>query len=67
MWTCRICHFATVLDDVELAFVDGRCVCARCFARETGRNYEMPKSLRQALNAAFVEFEAAAKERNLAR
>ncbi|MGD9893463.1 MAG: hypothetical protein AB7R89_04760 [Dehalococcoidia bacterium] len=67
MWTCRICHFDTEFDDVELAFVDGRCICVRCFARETGSTLEMPKPLRQALDAVFAEFEATARERDLAR
>jgi hypothetical protein len=67
MWTCRICRFPTELDDVDLAFVDGRCVCVRCFARETGGTIEMPKPLRQAFDAAFAEFEMASKERDLAR
>lgn len=67
MWTCRICHFATELDDVELAFVDGRCVCVRCFARETGSTLEMPKPLRHELDAALAEIDATVKEQDLAR
>jgi hypothetical protein len=55
------------LDDVDLAFVDGYCICVRCFARETGSTLEMPKSLRHALDAMFAEFEAAAHERDMAR
>lgn len=60
MWTCRICRFAVELDDVALSLVDGRCICLRCFARETGGTIEMPKALRRELVAALAALEPAA-------
>ncbi len=60
MWTCRICHFPVELDDVALALTDGRCICVRCFARETGGAIEMPKALRRELAAALAALEPAA-------
>jgi fumarate hydratase subunit beta len=36
MITCTICKFETELDDVALGGPSGRCVCLRCFNRETG-------------------------------
>ena len=51
MLTCTICHFETELDDVVLSSRDGgRCVCLRCFDRETGSTRRMPKGLRRELS-----------------
>jgi hypothetical protein len=49
MWTCRICHFETVLDDVVVATAHGSCVCLRCFIRETGSTRPLPQALRRDL------------------
>ncbi len=46
MATCTICRSETELDDVVLGGRTGRCVCLRCFARETGTAKRMPKGLR---------------------
>jgi hypothetical protein len=43
---CVICHFETELDDV-VAKSAGRCVCLRCYGRETGAVRPMPKALRR--------------------
>jgi hypothetical protein len=59
MATCTICRFETELDDVVLGGGTGRCVCLRCFDRETGRTRPMPKALRRALVAALAEIEVA--------
>ena len=37
----------------------GRCVCLRCFDRETGSARPMPKALRRALVAALAAIEVA--------
>lgn len=45
MFECRICHFQFELDDVAIKFASGRCVCLKCFERETGRESHLPKRL----------------------
>ena len=57
MATCTICRFETELDDVVLGGRTGRCVCLRCFGRETDSVRPMPKSLLRALSAALAEIE----------
>ncbi len=59
MTTCTICRFATELDDVVLTGGAGRCVCLRCFARETDAERPMPKALRRELIAALAAIEVA--------
>ena len=59
MWTCRICHFETDLDDVVAAFASGACICLRCFDRETGSALRMPKALRRELLSALTAVEPA--------
>ena len=49
MYTCIICRFQAELDDVIAPAVGGRCVCLRCFARETGSGSPMPQRLRRDL------------------
>ena len=49
MWTCRICHFGTVLDDVVVATAHGSCICLRCFIRETGSVRPISRALRRDL------------------
>ena len=57
MATCVICRFETEFDDVVLGGRTGRCVCLRCFDRETGSARPMPKALHRALSAALAEIE----------
>ena len=59
MWTCRICHFETALDDVVTTFANGTCICLRCFDQETGSARQMPKSLRRELLSALAAVEPA--------
>ena len=59
MWTCSICRFATELDDVVARMAGDRCLCLRCFDRETGGAHSMPKALRRALTAALAATERA--------
>ena len=54
MCTCSICRFATELDDVVAPIAGGRCICLRCFERETGRAHPRPKGLRRQLSAALA-------------
>lgn len=53
LW-CRICHFATVLDDVVLQQGE-QCVCLGCFARQTESVRPMPKELRRVLIRTLAE------------
>jgi hypothetical protein len=55
MLTCRICHFETELDDVEVRQGLAHCICLRCFARETGSGRPLPKALRRQVIAALAE------------
>ena len=57
MATCTICRFETEFDDVVLGGRTGRCVCLRCFDRETGSTRPMPKRLHRELIAALNEVE----------
>jgi ribosomal protein L40E len=54
MFTCLICRFDAELDDVAVRGSGPRCICIRCFARETGTAKWMPKSLRSQLHAALA-------------
>ena len=58
MFVCTLCHFACPLDDVAVACGVGRCICLRCYARETGTTKVMLKTLRRELSAALAAVEA---------
>jgi hypothetical protein len=55
MTICSICRFEAELDDVAVPGGAGRCICLRCFSRETGSARPMAKALRQQLSAALTE------------
>jgi hypothetical protein len=59
MFRCTLCHFACPLDDVVVAVAEGRCLCLRCYARETETTKPMPKPLRRELMVALAALEAA--------
>lgn len=50
MFTCVICRFEAELDDVIAPTRRGRCVCLRCFSRETETSRPMSKELRRDLS-----------------
>ncbi len=58
MMTCIICRFDVELDDVAIGSAHERCVCLRCYGRETGTSLAMPKTLQRELAAALAEAEA---------
>lgn len=60
MWTCRLCRFPVELDDVELKLLHGRCICLRCYSRETGGARDMPKALRHELLTTLATLELTA-------
>jgi len=49
MLTCIICHFTTELDDAVVGSPSGRCICLRCFDRETGSARPLPRALAREL------------------
>ncbi|HLZ72090.1 MAG TPA: hypothetical protein VKV26_19465 [Dehalococcoidia bacterium] len=55
MYCCVICHFAVPLDDTVISGRTGRCICLRCYVRETGSEQTMPawltRDLRTTLSA----------------
>ncbi len=59
MWTCRLCCFATELDDVVVATARGSCICLRCFIQETGSTRPLSRTLRRELVATLAALEAA--------
>ncbi len=59
MTTCTICRFDTELDDVVVTLAAGRCICLRCFGRQTDTARHMPKGLRREIIAALAEVEVA--------
>jgi hypothetical protein len=58
MYTCIICRFTVELDDAMVPTKSARCVCLRCYRRETDTAAAMPKSLRGELLAVLSEAEA---------
>lgn len=59
MLTCIICRFETELDDAITHSPRGRCVCLRCFNRETGDDRRMSNALRRDLIATLAGIGAA--------
>ncbi len=55
MLSCVVCSFETYLDDVVLRVGEERCVCLRCYARETETELRMPLPLRQQLVASLEQ------------
>lgn len=55
MLICIVCHFDTDLDDVTVSTTTGRCICLRCYGRETSSALTMPGALRRALIASLKE------------
>jgi hypothetical protein len=54
MRRCTICHFETELDDIVIALGEDRCICLRCFGRETETAKPMPKTLRREIIATLT-------------
>lgn len=39
LFTCRLCHFPTPLDDVQILFASReQCICLRCYLAAVGRH-----------------------------
>ena len=59
MFGCVICRSNVELDDAVVPTGAGRCMCLRCFTRETDTIRPMPRALRRELIAALAEIEVA--------
>jgi len=59
MRLCVICRFETTFDDVAIPHTSGRCICLRCYSRETERALPMPKRLRRELSSTLADADAA--------
>lgn len=53
MLRCILCSFDTELDDAVVTS-SGRCICLRCFNRETHAEKRMAKGLRREVMAALA-------------
>jgi hypothetical protein len=62
MFRCSLCHFPTELNDVAARLGMSRCICLRCYARETGNAVPMPKGLRRELGRVLAVLEPSTKE-----
>jgi hypothetical protein len=54
MFTCHICQFDTEQDDVAVPVQGDRCICLRCYARETHSAKPMSKILRRQVSSALA-------------
>jgi hypothetical protein len=50
---CIICRFPAELDDAVVPTSAGRCICLRCYSRETGSAKVLNRRLRDQLNAVL--------------
>jgi hypothetical protein len=55
MSTCVLCRFEVVTDDVALTGPQGRCICLRCYLRETETAQPLSKALRQEVESCLAE------------
>jgi hypothetical protein len=53
MRTCRLCQWSVNLDDVVLELRGDRCVCLRCYLRETDNARAMSKDYQRQISAAL--------------
>ncbi|MER3419982.1 MAG: hypothetical protein C4290_05425 [Chloroflexota bacterium] len=60
MIICTICRFQAELDDVAVPGTAERGICLRCFARTTGSEKRMPRTLRRELGALLAALESQA-------
>lgn len=56
MRICLLCQFPFWPDDQVIAAANRRrCICIRCFARETGGERPMPVALRRMIDGALAD------------
>ena len=54
MRTCRLCQWSVTPDDVVLELRGDRCVCLRCYLRETDNARVMPRDYRQQISQTLA-------------
>ncbi len=54
MFTCTICHFETLLDDVVVGGSGQTCICLSCYLRETGAFRPVPEPLVKEVRAVLT-------------
>jgi hypothetical protein len=52
MYRCILCGFDVVLADVRIEMRGGRCICLRCFLRETCHTERLGAALRREIEQA---------------
>jgi hypothetical protein len=57
MFRCVVCGFDTEMDDTVMTSASGRCVCLRCYTRETSTQKRMTDTLRRELAATLAAAE----------
>jgi hypothetical protein len=57
MFRCILCAFEVELDDAVVAAQGARCICLRCYTRETNNTKLMTKGLRRELTATLATIE----------
>ena len=57
MLHCILCAFDTEVDDAVVTGSNGRCICLRCFTRETDSQKRMAPQLRRELAATLATIE----------
>jgi hypothetical protein len=57
MLRCILCAFDTEFDDAVVQSSNGRCICLRCYTRETRSQKPMTKQLRRDLVATLATIE----------
>ncbi len=55
MFHCIICATDVVMDEVEMEVAEGRCICLRCWARETDTGKPLSRRLRLEATRAAEE------------
>ena len=53
MRTCRLCLWAVTPDDVVVELRGDRCICLRCYLRETGTDRPMPREYQRQISEAL--------------
>jgi hypothetical protein len=60
MSTCVLCRFEVEADDVALGGPQGRCICLRCYLRESETEQPISKALRREVESCLSEIAGAA-------
>lgn len=53
MRTCRLCRWLVTPDDVVVELREERCICLRCFLRETNDERPMSKAFTREIEAVL--------------